>query len=293
VTVQGPPGTGKSHTIANVICHYLATGRRVLVTSKGEPALEVLQAKIPDEVRPLTVALLTSDREGIRQFQSSIESIQHQVSQLNAAMCQQEIDTLKQAIERAHAELANIDRRVDEIALAQLSEVEVDGNLLRAQKLAEMVVSGEERFGWFNDEVTFDQAPPMTDAEGRTLREARRLLGSDLAYVRVSVPSAEDFPGTADIGQLHAVLCRIREFEIHEREGRLLPLVANTREVLAAARELLAEIDKAHALAEELEGVAGGWAVDLRLKCRSLPFTGAANDGSSSFTETYGLLPTL
>jgi hypothetical protein len=35
----GPPGTGKSQTIANVICHYLATGRRVLVTSKG-PLLE-------------------------------------------------------------------------------------------------------------------------------------------------------------------------------------------------------------------------------------------------------------
>ncbi len=37
----GPPGTGKSQTIANVICHYLALGRRVLVTSKGEPATEV------------------------------------------------------------------------------------------------------------------------------------------------------------------------------------------------------------------------------------------------------------
>ena len=23
VVVQGPPGTGKTHTIANVICHYL------------------------------------------------------------------------------------------------------------------------------------------------------------------------------------------------------------------------------------------------------------------------------
>jgi hypothetical protein len=58
VTVQGPPGTGKTHTIANIICHYLAMGRRVLVTSRGEPALKVLQSKIPEEVRPLTVALL-------------------------------------------------------------------------------------------------------------------------------------------------------------------------------------------------------------------------------------------
>jgi len=38
VVVQGSPGTGKTHTIANIICHYLATGRRVLVTSKGEQA---------------------------------------------------------------------------------------------------------------------------------------------------------------------------------------------------------------------------------------------------------------
>ncbi|MEI6387569.1 MAG: hypothetical protein WCQ50_13105 [Spirochaetota bacterium] len=33
VIVQGPPGTGKTHTIANVICHFLAEGKRVLVTS--------------------------------------------------------------------------------------------------------------------------------------------------------------------------------------------------------------------------------------------------------------------
>jgi hypothetical protein len=64
VTVQGPPGTGKTHTIANIICHYLASGLRVLVTSRGESALSVLQAKIPDEVRPLTVALLSSDYMG-------------------------------------------------------------------------------------------------------------------------------------------------------------------------------------------------------------------------------------
>lgn len=74
--MQGPPGTGKTHTIANIICHYLATGKRVLVTSRGDQALGVLQEKIPEEVRALTVALLTSDREGIRQFQGSIEAIQ-------------------------------------------------------------------------------------------------------------------------------------------------------------------------------------------------------------------------
>ncbi len=31
VLVQGPPGTGKSHTIANLVCHLLATGQRTLI----------------------------------------------------------------------------------------------------------------------------------------------------------------------------------------------------------------------------------------------------------------------
>jgi len=136
VTVQGPPGTGKTHTIANIVCHYLATGRRVLVTSRGERALEILRDKIPDEVRALTVALLASDREGVRQFQAAIEAIQHQVSQLNPEITRREIVTLTGAIDRAHGELVTIDRRVDEIAAAQLADIDVDGVQMRAQKLA-------------------------------------------------------------------------------------------------------------------------------------------------------------
>src|SRR6185503_6664310 len=62
VVVQGPPGTGKTHTIANVICHYLAEGKRVLVTSMKDPALAVLQDQLPDEIRPLAISLLSSEQ---------------------------------------------------------------------------------------------------------------------------------------------------------------------------------------------------------------------------------------
>ena len=206
--------------------------------------------------------------ESIRQFQASIEAIQHQVSQLNPALCQQEIETLKQAIDRAHAELAKIDRSVDEIALAQLGDVEVDGVPMRAQKLAELVVTGRDKFGWFDDEVSFANAPPLTEAEGRFLREARRSLRSDLAYVQARVPSADDFPGAAAIAELHGVMCRIRAFEAQERDGELLQLTAFTQDVLNAARQLLANVEQAFSLAEELDGVAGGWPMELRLKCR-------------------------
>jgi hypothetical protein len=66
--VQGPPGTGETHTIANLVCHYMATGRRVLVTSHTEGALTVLRDQIPEAMRNLTVSLLTNEREGIEQL---------------------------------------------------------------------------------------------------------------------------------------------------------------------------------------------------------------------------------
>ena len=47
VVVQGPPGSGKTHTIANIICHYLAQGKRILVTAKAEAPLSVIRSHIP------------------------------------------------------------------------------------------------------------------------------------------------------------------------------------------------------------------------------------------------------
>ena len=73
IVVQGPPGTGKTHTIANIICHMLATGRRVLVLSHGETALRVTRDQLPAGVRDLTISVATSEREGLKQVEKAID----------------------------------------------------------------------------------------------------------------------------------------------------------------------------------------------------------------------------
>lgn len=75
VLVQGPPGTGKSHTIANLICHLLARGQRVLVTSHAPRALEVLKDKIPKDISPLCVCLLANDSSSNELMQHSVQGI--------------------------------------------------------------------------------------------------------------------------------------------------------------------------------------------------------------------------
>lgn len=52
--VQGPPGTGKSETIANLLCHLAAQGKRVLFVSQKAQALKVVK----DKLRKLDVKYL-------------------------------------------------------------------------------------------------------------------------------------------------------------------------------------------------------------------------------------------
>ncbi|MFM0137834.1 AAA domain-containing protein [Caballeronia grimmiae] len=292
VTVQGPPGTGKTHTISNLIGHYLATGRRVLVTSRGEPALEVLQSKIPAEIRPLTVALLSGDREGIRQFQGSIEAIQHRISQLNPELARGEIARLKQAIERTHTELLRIDRRVDTIATEQLEDIAVEGATFRAEQLAEMVVNGRSRFGWFDDELSLDakHAAPLSGEEAAHLREDRRCLGEDLAYATVSVPKPDELMAPADIARLHTGLCQMKSLDAATRSGDILALRAITPEVLDTARALLQQLDAAHAAVKLLGEADDEWPHKLRRKCSEPSFATETSALAALFGDAQKLV---
>lgn len=292
VAVQGPPGTGKTHTIANIICHYLATGKKVLVTAKGEQALAVLQSKIPEEVRPLVVALLAGDREGMRQFQASIEAITHNVSQMNPGVVRSQIEVESSNIDEVHTELAAIDRRVDEIALTQLSEVEVDGVKMRAQKMAELVVSGVERYSWFDDELSLDaaSAPPLSSVDATTLRETRRRLGQDIIYTSAHIPSSVALLPVAAIGRLHEALVGMRAIESEVAKGGLLALRAASPEVLEEARELLDAVERAAVLAQELEETGEVWTAQLRHKCRQAAFTSERQALEALFSDVALLI---
>ena len=78
VLVQGPPGTGKSHTIVNLICHALASGQRILVTSHTARSLKVLQGMIREkapDLAPLAVVLLGDDRDALLAMEESVQGI--------------------------------------------------------------------------------------------------------------------------------------------------------------------------------------------------------------------------
>src|SRR5205085_8449959 len=73
--VQGPPGTGKTHTAAVLISHLVAQGKRVLVTAQTDRALKEVRDKLPESIRPLSVAVVGAAREDMSQLKVAFERI--------------------------------------------------------------------------------------------------------------------------------------------------------------------------------------------------------------------------
>jgi very-short-patch-repair endonuclease/KaiC/GvpD/RAD55 family RecA-like ATPase len=98
--IEGPPGTGKSLTIANLVCHLVATGKRVLITSQKDKALEVVDDLLRGlDLGQLPMTLLRQDRESKQQLRERLDSIQKERSSEEARS-----DMERQA--KSHAEVA-------------------------------------------------------------------------------------------------------------------------------------------------------------------------------------------
>lgn len=249
VVVQGPPGTGKTHTIANVICHYLANGKRVLVTSMKDPALAVLHEKLPDEIKPLAIPLLSSEQAGMRQFEASIKRIASEIQGLDRSAYQRDIKHLEGEIDGLHARLAKIGFEVSQWAKKNLERINLDGDAVEPQDAAREVVEHVGQFEWLPDKIGIEAhyQPQLADVDVVNLREARRMLGVDLKYLGCRLPQLAEFPTTQTLLQVHQDLSRFTQLSQEIESGQVPHIVSSNQEALVEAQSLLmlvVEIDE-------------------------------------------------
>lgn len=152
VLVQGPPGTGKSHTIANLICHLLAQGEKVLITAYTKRALEVLKDKLPDEFQDLTVNLLSSDSTSIKDLEKSVNSINDTLSQASLNDYRAEIEAKEDQLKSINKEIAEKTNRLIEIKEKSTRSRTINKNYSGTlTQIAEAIETDTEKFAWYND----------------------------------------------------------------------------------------------------------------------------------------------
>ena len=270
VVVQGPPGTGKTHTIANVICHYLAEGKRVLVTSMKDPALAVLQKQLPEEIRPLAISLLTSEQEGMKQFEHAINKIASGVQGLDRGNTARAINHLEESIDALHGKLAGIDRKLGEWAKQNLAKIALETEKIEPQDAAREVVHNVGQFEWIPDPLGIapEFKPQFADADVVRLREARRVLGQDIDYLDASLPQVVEFPDAKQLLDMHQDLSRFEKLKQGVESGEVPALADSSQETINLAGDLLTLIEALHRSREEVVQEGRPWTVAMRERLR-------------------------
>ena len=268
VVVQGPPGTGKTHTIANVICHYLAQGKRVLVTAKGESALAVLQDKLPQQIRPLSVSLLADERDGMKQFEHSIQTIASNVAALDPTRAQARIVTAEAKLQNLHAKIAHVDQTVAAYASKHMRNYTFQGREVTPEDMAKAVIEQADMHDWFDDEppATSDGVLPFSDVDIDALRAARIAVGADLAYWNSTVPTVGELPDWSELVLLHRDIVRSRRIDEDVKQGAILALVDSRSETFENASATAMFLEERAALAAKIRAIEAQWVSALTEK---------------------------
>ncbi len=167
VLVQGPPGTGKSHTIANLICHLLAQGKRVLVTSQTPRALRVLKDKIPDDIRKLCVTLLGDDQVARQELENSVQGINQQYSDWNPTKSQKLIISLEAQLFEIKKHIAEKRRLLREQREIETYTHNVAAGTYKgtAQQIATKVKEDDSKCNWLDDDVEENTPCPFSNVD--------------------------------------------------------------------------------------------------------------------------------
>ena len=162
VLVQGPPGTGKSHTIANLICHLLATGKRILVTAKTPRALQVLEGHLPQELRPLCISLLGSGRKEHHALETSVKGILRKSEDWSEDDNKQQCEENEDRLDTLRKKKAEIDRQIRDIRESETHKQSIAEGAYQgtAARIAKAVNRDRYDYDWFTDSVSWDRDRP-------------------------------------------------------------------------------------------------------------------------------------
>ena len=152
ILVQGPPGTGKSHTIANMICHLLANGNKILITAQTKRALEVLKGQLPDEFQNLAVNLLSNDSTSIQDLQVSVNAINDELSKANVNDYKSTIEQLEKELSETKERIASTKHELVKIKESATRKLKINPNYYGTlAEIAEKLDCESNQFNWYPD----------------------------------------------------------------------------------------------------------------------------------------------
>lgn len=166
VEVQGPPGTGKTHTIANLIGHFLAQGKTILVTSEKIKALSILRDKLDEEIRPLCVPVFDGNQSEMNDIISSISA------KVNVVNIQDLSNNIAEEKNRRNEIIKNLDeerKTIFNIRNKENQNIVYGGQSCSIIEIAKLVAENKEQMHVIPGPVKQKEGLPLTQEEFQKL----------------------------------------------------------------------------------------------------------------------------
>lgn len=166
VLVQGPPGTGKTHTIANIMGHFLAQGKSVLVTSHTKKALTVLKEKVAPSLRNLCVSVIDDSNVDM---EKSIDGITDYISKYTSNDLKRQMESADIERRQVIIDLSDTRKRLFAIINKECNSITLNGEEISPSKAAAFVLEHSEDLSYIPGSVRLREPLPVTFMELKDL----------------------------------------------------------------------------------------------------------------------------
>ena len=216
VLVQGPPGTGKTHTIANLMGHFLAQGQNVLVTSHTPKALSVLKEKVPKGLQNLCVSVLEDSN---LDMERSVDGIAEYMSRTTSHELRREMEMLAQERELIIDQLAQVRQKIFQLIGQECHPISWDGAELSPSAAARYVLDHQDTLSYIPGRIDKDQPLPLTREELVDLyRSNEELTEADERELALELPEGEELLSPVEFeALLEGLEARNRQLEELQR----------------------------------------------------------------------------
>ena len=189
VLVQGPPGTGKTHTIANLMGHFLAHGKSVLVTSFTKKALRVLKEKVVPGLQDLCVSMLDDTNVDMER---SVDGITSYMSKTTSHELKRDIDNLSSERQDIIKKLASVRKKLYAIICQECNNLVLDGEEFSPSKAAAFVAEHEQDLNFIPGDVRLNTPLPLDYEQLTALYRSNEVMTSDVEKeLATKLPTAD------------------------------------------------------------------------------------------------------
>lgn len=109
--IKGPPGTGKTQTIINLICNYIMDGKKILVASQNNKAVDNIVDKFKKDNIYKGILRLGNDKFK----ENALKDILNLISNINKLIEKDNKDSIEECIEKSKEQETKIDLIRDKI----------------------------------------------------------------------------------------------------------------------------------------------------------------------------------